>query len=67
MLGVRFPSPVPKFMNTEDLIKVYESLKECSVDAEDFCWGPTYELACERRRYALKLLENQIKLLGVSI
>ena len=54
-------------MNTEDLIKVYESLKECSVDAEDFCWGPTYELACERRRYALKLLENQIKLLGVSI
>jgi len=43
-----------------DLYKVYESLKECSVDVEEFSWGPTYEFANRRREDALNILHQEM-------
>ena len=43
------------------LKKVLESLKELSVDVEDFSWGPTYEFACERQKEAIKIMKKYLK------
>lgn len=48
-------------MTLKELEHVYNSLLECGPDAEDFCWGPTYEFAMQRRETALKLLKKEIE------
>lgn len=48
-------------MTFEDLQKVYESLRECGPDVEDFSWGPTYEFAMQRRENALNILKKEIE------
>ena len=48
-------------MTQEDLMKVLASLSECSIDAEDFSWGPAYSLAHDRRATALQILKTEIK------
>mgnify|MGYP003349426644 CR=1 FL=1 len=51
-------------MTIEELLKVYDSLKECTPDVEDFSWGPTYEFALQRRKEALKILTKAIHKTG---
>lgn len=47
-------------MKLADLQKVYDSLEECSVDVEEFSWGPCYEFAMNRRQEALAILSKEI-------
>lgn len=47
-------------MTLEQLKAVKASLEECGPNEEDFDWGPSYELAQQRRRNALKILETAI-------
>jgi hypothetical protein len=47
-------------MTLEQLKAVKASLEECGPNVEDFDWGPSYELAHQRRRNALKILETAI-------
>jgi hypothetical protein len=51
-------------MTLEQLKTVKESLEECGPNVEDFDWGPSYELAKQRRRKALKILETAIAIAG---
>lgn len=48
-------------MTLEDAEKIQASLTELSPDIEDFYWGPSYELAMQRRKESLKIIQNEIK------
>ena len=48
-------------MNLDELKQIKESLKECKPDVEDFSWGPSWEMAQDRKKAALKILRRAIK------
>lgn len=52
---------VDQEVTIENLQKVYNSLLECEPDVENFSWGPTYELAMQRRTAALNILKKAIE------
>jgi hypothetical protein len=45
----------------EELKAVYDSLKECKPNVEDFSWGPTLGMAEKRKKEALKILRRTMK------
>ena len=49
-------------MTLHDLLKIKESLEECVPDYENIAWGPTIELARQRKELALQILEREIEL-----
>lgn len=40
---------------------VLQSMKESTISAEDFDWGPSYSLACKRRSLAIKVMEDFVR------
>ena len=40
---------------------VLQSMKESTINAEDFEWGPSYSLACKRRNLAIKAMEDFVR------
>jgi hypothetical protein len=36
-------------MTLEELKQVKDSLRECKPNIEDFSWGPTFEMALQRK------------------
>jgi len=40
---------------------ILQSMKESTISAEDFDWGPSYSLACERRNLAIKNMEDFVR------
>lgn len=51
-------------MTLEEASKIQSSLMELSVDVEDFSWGPSYELAMERRKEALDIIYEEVNRLS---
>jgi predicted sugar kinase len=50
-------------MTLDEVKKVIESMRELSVDVEYFSWGPSHELAVERKREALRILKAEQRFL----
>lgn len=48
-------------MTLNDIKVILESLKECKPAVEDFSWGPSLDIAEQRRKSALKILKQSIK------
>jgi hypothetical protein len=44
-----------------NLNKVEQALKELTPDVETFAWGPSYELAKQRKEDALRIVRAEIK------
>ncbi len=40
---------------------VLQSMKESTISAEAFDWGPSYGLACKRRNLAIKAMEDFVR------
>lgn len=40
---------------------VLQSMKESTINAEGFDWGPSYSLACKRRNLAIKNMEDFVR------
>jgi hypothetical protein len=53
-------------MTLEEALKIQSSLTELSVDVEEFSWGPSYELAMERRKEALGIISKEINKLSLT-
>lgn len=47
-------------MNIEDLKVVKAAMLESRIDPEDHSWGPLYEMAAERRKAALALIDRAL-------
>lgn len=48
-------------MKLNELKLIKESLEELSPNVEDFSWGPSYEMAMQRRRTALAIVCEKIR------
>lgn len=47
-------------MELTELNEVLESLIELSPDIDDFSWGPSYELAMQRRKRSIEIINKEI-------
>ena len=48
-------------MELSELNEVLDSLRELSPDIEDFSWGPSYELATQRRKRSIEIINKEIE------
>lgn len=48
-------------MELSELNEVLESLRELSPDIEYFSWGPSYELAVQRRKKSIEIINKEIE------
>ena len=53
-------------MTLDELMKIKNVLDDCRPSVEDFSWGPSLEMAQDRRDLARKIVRREIRRLKIE-